>query len=132
MEAKESGKQSAGRLLQTQGANTAHSQYRSAKNTASLTIPTLTHPITVACMATAVTPMPELRNWNAQLTRNTVTTASHFGDLCHAKSQPVKQQPTPPNTTTAEAESAVFDALCTVNNSCQHQSASAITLDHHL
>ena len=38
----------------------------------------------------------------------------------------------PSNATTAEAEGAVFDTLCMVNNSSQHQSASAITLDHHL
>ena len=41
--------------------------------TASLTIPTLTHAITVASMAMAGTPLPRLGNWNAQLTENTVT-----------------------------------------------------------
>ena len=71
VEAKESGKQSAGRLLQAQGANGARSQYRSAKNTElksrKLDNPTLTHVITAASMAMAETPLPGLGNWNAQL-----------------------------------------------------------------
>ena len=69
VEAKESGKQSAGRLLHAQGADGAHSQYRSAKNTElknrKLNKPILTHAITAASMAMAETPLPGLGNWNA-------------------------------------------------------------------
>ena len=66
VEAKESGKWSAGRLLQAQGADAACSQYPSAKNTelktAHLPIPLLTRAITAASMAMARTPLPGLGN----------------------------------------------------------------------
>ena len=139
MEAKESGKWSAGRLLHTQGADAAYSQYQSAKNT-ELKHGKLNNP----------NPKPshycgkhgQSRNSPARVRKlecpaygkhcDHCGCTNHFGAVCQAKPQPGKQWPTPHNTTTAEAEGAVFDALCTVNNSSQHQSANAITLDDHL
>ena len=139
VEAKESGKRSAGRLLQAQGADAARSQYRSAKNT-ELKNCKLTNPTPDLCHYCGK--HGHGKNSPARVRKlecpaygkhcDHCGRANHFGAVCQAKSQPGKRRSTPPNVTTSEAEGAVFDALCMVNNSCQHQSTSAITLDHHL
>ena len=138
VEAKESGKQSSGHLLQAQGVDAARSQYRSAKNT-ELKNCKLNNPNSDPCHYCGK--HGHGRNSPARLRKLECPAygkhcdhcghANHFGAVSQAKS-PGKQRPTPPNATTAEAEGAVFDALCMVNNSGQHQSACALTLDHHL
>ena len=139
VEAKESGKRSAGRLLQAQGVDAARSQYQSAKNT-ELKNCKLTNPTPDQCHYCSK--HGNGKNSPARVRKlecpaygkhcDHCGRANHFGAVCQAKSQPGKRRSTPPNVTTAEAEGAVFDALCMVNNSCQNQSAGAITLDHHL
>ena len=139
VEAKKSGKRSAGRLLQAQGVNAVRSQYRIAKNT-ELKNRKLTNPTPDPCHycgkhGHGKSSPARVRKLECPAYRKHCDhcgRANHFGAVCQAKSQPGKQRFTPPNVTTAEAEGAVFDALCIVNNSCQNQSAGAITLDHHL
>ena len=139
VEAKESGKRSAGHLLQAQRADTARSQYRSAKNT-ELKNRKLTNPTPDPChycgkhghgkSSPARVRKLECPAYGKHCDH--CGHVNHLGAVCQAKSQPGKRRSTPPNVTTAKAEGAVFNALCMVNNSCQHQSAGAITLDHHL
>ena len=141
VEAKESGKWSAGCLLQAQVADAARSQYHSAKNT-ELKNCKLTNPTPDLCHSCSKhghgkNSPARLRKLDCQAYGKHCDhcgRANHFGAVCQAKSQPGKRQSTPPNVATAEAAGAVFNALCIGNNSCQHQSASAsaITLDHHL
>ena len=138
VEAKESGKRSTGRLLQAQGANTAHSQYRRAKNT-ELKNCKLTNPTPDPCHYCSK--HGHGKNSPARVRKlecpaygkhcDHCGLANHFGAVS-SQITTRKQRSTPPNVTTAEAEGAVFDALCMVNNSCQHQSTSAITLDNDL
>ncbi|KAK3754450.1 hypothetical protein QZH41_009233, partial [Actinostola sp. cb2023] len=114
VEAKESGKRSAGRLLQTQGAEAARSQYRSTKQM-------------------------ELKNRLEKSecpaygkTCDHCGRANHFAAICQAKSQPGKRPSNFTSPSNLVTEGAIFDTLCTVTNSSQDQSVGAITLDHHL
>ena len=120
VEAKESGRQSAGHLLQAQGADAARSQYQSAKNT-ELKNHKPNNPNSNPChycgknghgrnSPTRVRKLecPAYRKHCDHCGR-----ANHFTAVCQAK----LQRPTLPNATTAKAEGAVFDALCTFNNS---------------
>ena len=120
VEAKESGRQSACHLHQAQGADAACSQYQSAKNT-ELKNHKPNNPNSDPChhcgkrghgrnSPTRVRKLecPAYRKHCDHCGR-----ANHFTAVCQAK----LQRPTLPNATTAEAEGAVFDALCTFNNS---------------
>ena len=136
VEAKESGKQSAGHLLQAQGAEAAHSQYRSAKNT-ELKNRKLTNPTPDPCYycgkhGHGKNSPARVRKLECPAYGKHLWTCQSLRGCVSSQITTRKQWSTPPNVTTAKAEGVVFDALCMVNNSCQHQSASAITLDHHL
>ena len=53
----------------------------------------------------------------------------HFDSMCRGKNKPKSDQTT---SKTEEYEGAVFDTLCTLTTSAQHDSKRGINLDHHL
>ena len=135
----ESGKRSADRLLQTQGANAARSQYRSAKQMELKNCrPANSHSDPCHyCGKHGHGKHPPIRVRKSECPAYRKTCdhcgrANHFAAVCQAKSQPGKRQPTLPSGASADAEGAIFDTLCTATTSSRDQSASAISLDHHL
>ena len=139
VEAKESGKRSADRLLQTQGDDAARSQYRSAKQMELKNRrPANPHPDPCHyCGKHEYGKHAPIRVRKSDCpaygkTCDYCGRANHFAAVCQARSQPGKRQHTPPSGATADAEGAIFDALCTATNSSQDLSVSVISLDHHL
>ena len=142
VERKESGKRSAGQLLQSQGAEAARSQYRKAKNN---------EPNNTIARPLQPTPLDKNEHCNycgkqghgknaPPRTRKTTCPAygktcdecgrlNHFKSLCRSKDKP-KLQPTP-NTPTAE--SAILDNQNpeTYTNLETNNLICNLSLDHH-
>ncbi|KAK3752546.1 hypothetical protein QZH41_003484, partial [Actinostola sp. cb2023] len=139
VEAKESGKRSAGRLLQTQGAEAARSQYRSTKQMELKNRRPDNHkpdPCHYCGKHGHGNNSPtRIRKSECPAYGKTCDhcgLANHFAAVCQAKSQPGKRPSNFTSPSNLVTEGAIFDTLCTVTNSSQDQSVGAITLDHHL
>ncbi|KAK3731603.1 hypothetical protein QZH41_004849 [Actinostola sp. cb2023] len=139
VEAKESGKRSAGRLLQTQGAEAARSQYRSTKQMELKNRRPDNHKPDPChyCGKHGHGNNSPIRIRKSECTAYGKTCdhcgrANHFAAVCQAKSQPGKRPSNFTSPSNLVTEGAIFDTLCTVTNSSQDQSVGTITLDHHL
>ncbi|KAK3731812.1 hypothetical protein QZH41_007627 [Actinostola sp. cb2023] len=139
VEAKESVKRSVGRLLQTQGAEAARSQYRSTKQMELKNRRPDNHkpdPCHYCGKHGHGNNSPtRIRKSECPAYGKTCDhcgRANHFAAVCQAKSQPGKRPSNFTSPSNLVTEGAIFDTLCTVTNSSQDQSVGAITLDHHL
>ena len=137
VEAKEAGKRSAGRLLQSQGAEAVRSQYRKTRqeevkqNAGRADPPKATHEPCSFCGQRG-------HGKNAP-TRVRKTECPAYGESCgHCGKQnhlaTVCRSKSKPPATRMQLESAIFDSLCNVNTSTPQpvQHSAAIELDHHL
>ena len=139
IEAKEAGKRSAGCLSQTQGVEAAHSQYRRVKQEEIKQHKAGDNNE----LCSYCNKRGHGRNAPTRIRRNNCpaygTTCdwcgrpNHFEIVCHSKDKPTRlQQPYPPSGTAREAESAIFDSLCTTTSFSYDPCRHTISLDHHL
>jgi len=137
IEAKEAGKQSAGRLSQSQGVDAASSQYRCAKRDD-----------IKQCKVGDNNDLCSYCNKRGygksaptRIRRNDCpaygTTCeqcgrpNHFASVCRGKSKSTRpQKPTPPSGNTTEG--AIFYSLCTATSLSHYPGRDVIKLDHHL
>ena len=138
IEAKESGKRSAGRLLQTHGADATRSQYRNAKQGDLRNRRTAEkHETCLYCgkqghghRATAKVRKQECSAYGHICQH--CGRANHLEVTCQSKDRPLIRKPPNMNDTSRQAENAAFDALCSLSSSSENQSIHGISLDHHL
>ena len=138
IEAKESGKRSAGRLLQTHGADATRSQYRNAKQGDLRNRRTAEkHETCLYCgkqghghRATAKVRKQECSAYGHICQH--CGRANHLEVTCQSKDRPLFRKPPNMNDTSRQAENAAFDALCSLSSSSENQSIHGISLDHHL
>ena len=134
IEAKESGKRSAGRLLQTQGAEAIRSQYR-RKQTADRKPTDKPNEACYYCgklghghKASPILRKKECSAFGA--TCQLCGRSNHVETACQSKDKPIRRRPPPHVGAGRQAESAIFDALCSATD--QDQAIQSISLDHHL
>jgi hypothetical protein len=135
VERKESGKRSAGQLLQSQGADSTRSQYRRGKNEARNT-PIVQQPTqdqNDCCSycgkhGHGKNAPPKIRKNTCPAYGQTCEHCgrlNHFKNVCRSKDKPKRQAPS------HAGEGAVFDALCSTTGNSQPP-RSQVLLDHHL
>ena len=137
IEAKESGKRSAGRLLQTQGAEATRSQYRNTKHS---DLRNRWAEKTKTCLYCGKPghghkAPPKTRKQECPAYGNICQLcgrANHLEATCQSKDRPINRKPSSTNGTSRQAENASFEALCYLSSSSKDQSTHGILLDHHL
>ncbi|XP_048575650.1 uncharacterized protein LOC116619407 [Nematostella vectensis] len=140
IEAKESGKRSAGRLLQTQGAEAIRSQYRNMKQSEHKNRKSSDQHGTGTCnycgkQGHGVKAPPKIRKQECPAYGTTCQLcgrANHVAIMCQNKDKPLGQSPHHVTDAGKHTENAVFDALCSVNSSSDDHAIHGISLDHHL
>ncbi len=137
IEAKESGKRSAGRLLQTQGAEATRSQYRNTKHSDLRNRRTEKIETCLNCgkQGHGHKAPPKTRKQECPAYGNICQLcgrARHLEATCQSKDTPINRKPSSTNGTSRLAENASFEALCYLSSSSKDQSTHGILLDHHL
>ncbi len=137
IEAKESGKRSAGRLLQMQGAEATRSQYCNTKHSDLRNRRTEKTETCLYCgkQGHGHKAPPKTRKQECPAYGNICQLcgrANHLEATCQSKDRPINRNPSSTNDTSRQAENASFEALCYVSSSSKDQSTHGILLDYHL
>ena len=140
VEAKESGKRSAGRLLQTQGAEAMRSQYRKQQNPSRKPYDKPNDiPHSEPChycgkLGHGHKTSAKLRKQECQAFGTTCQLCgrpNHFATACKSTNKPPQPRFPIPASANRHAEGAIFDSLCSVASG-DHAATYGIALDHHL
>ena len=138
IEAKEAGKRSASRLLDSHGAEAARSTYRTQQK-ASLAPRPDERCGYCGIVGHGRNAPPSVRKKACPAFQHSCKHCgrrSHFGDLCRSKDRPRRlpahNTKTDQVNTTEDCEGAVFDALCSIQTLGQHKGRSSVVLDHHV
>ena len=134
IEAKESGKRSATRLLDHQGVDAAGSSYRKEKKN------TLPPKVDVPCgycgkKGHGKSAPPGVRKKSCSAFDHKCIHCglrNHFDHMCRKKEQSKTSKSLTNTTDIDECEGAVFDTLCAVSTFGQHKGRRTLNLDHHL
>ena len=129
VEAKESGKRSASRLLDTQNTSAATSSYRRSKQQR----PSMNNDTCEYCgkRGHGKSAPSRIRRKECPAYGHKCDHCSnlhHFESVCRTKARSKSKE----DAEKTNSESAVFEALCNVNDAKPDSSVSAISLDHHL
>ena len=138
IEAKEAGKRSASRLLDSHGAEAARSTYRTQQK-ASLAPRPDEHCGYCGTVGHGRNAPPSVRKKACPAFQHSCKHCgrrSHFDDLCRSKDRPRRlpahNTKTDRVNTTEDCEGTVFDALCSIPTLGQHKGRSSVVLDHHV
>ena len=134
IEAKESGKRSATRLLDHQGVDAAGSSYRKEKKN---TLPSKADGPCGYCgkKGHGKSAPPGVRKKSCSAFDHKCIHCglrNHFDHMCRKKEQSKTPKSLTNTTDTDECEGAVFDMLCGVSTLGQHKGRRTLNLDHHL
>ena len=134
IEAKEAGKRSAMRLLDSHGADSTHSSYKKEKKSAIRSDEQCGYCGKNGHGKSA--PVVIRKKSCTAFDHSCVHCGrrNHFDSMCRNKDNPRRPRPSrnPTGTMDNDEEGAVFDALCTISTFGQHKGRRSINLDHHL